>query len=101
MQRYRAATREDALRRLRQLAEMAGLAGGDYATVVVHGGASQQAIAQEQELDCDLIVMGKHGRHVTEELLLGSVTKHVLAESECDVLVIGDARPARASGGDA
>jgi len=101
MERYRAAAREDAQRRMRQLADMAGLAGGDYTPLVVHGDASQQAIAFEQELDCDLIVMGKHGRHVTEELLLGSVTKHLLAESQCDVLVVGDARPPPASVSDA
>ena len=90
MQRYRAAAREDAMRRMRHLADMAGLAGGDYAPLVAHGDPSQQAIVFEQELDCDLIVMGKHGQHVTEELLLGSMTKHILAASQCDVLVIGD-----------
>ncbi|MDP1613434.1 MAG: universal stress protein [Sulfuritalea sp.] len=90
MQRYRAATREGAMRRMRHLADMAGLSSGDYAPLVLHGDASQQTLAQEQELDCDLIVMGKHGKHVTEELLLGSMTKHILAESQCDVLVIGD-----------
>ncbi len=31
--------------------------------------------------------MGKHGENFLEELLLGSVTKHVLAESQGDVLV--------------
>ncbi|MDP2132194.1 MAG: universal stress protein [Sulfuritalea sp.] len=93
MQRYRAAAREDALHRIRHLADMAGLSAKDYAPLVIHGGAAQQAIVQEQELDCDLVVMGKHGRHVTEELLLGSVTKHVLAESQCDVLVVGDPPP--------
>lgn len=41
---------------------------------------------------CDLVVMGKHGTHVTEELLLGSVTKRVLAESHADVLVVVDDR---------
>jgi universal stress protein E len=44
-------------------------------------------IEQEQEWDCDLIVMGKHGENLLEELLIGSVTKHVLAESQGDVLV--------------
>jgi nucleotide-binding universal stress UspA family protein len=44
---------------------------------------------QEQELACDLIVMGKHGQGMLEELLLGSVTKHVLAESVGDVVVVG------------
>jgi len=38
-------------------------------------------------MDCDLIVLGKHGESMVEELLLGSVTKQVLAESQGDVLV--------------
>lgn len=88
--RYRVAARNDAMQRMRHLADMAGLEVGDYTPVVVHGDASQQAIIQEQELDCDLIVMGKHGKNVTEELLLGSVTQRVLEESQCDVLVAVD-----------
>lgn len=88
--RYRVAARNDAMQRVRHLAETAGLDVGDYTPVVVHGDASQQAVIQEQELDCDLIVMGKHGKNVTEELLLGSVTQRVLEESQCDVLVAVD-----------
>jgi nucleotide-binding universal stress UspA family protein len=38
-------------------------------------------------IGADLLVVGKHGKSLTEELLLGSVTQHVLAESPCDVLV--------------
>lgn len=80
---------------LHALAAGAGLAPADYSARVIHGGdTAQQIIAMEQEVDADLIVVGKHGTHVTEELLLGSVTKHVLAESQCDVLVIGDPREA-------
>ena len=44
-------------------------------------------VAQEQECDCDLIVMGKHGENLMEQLLLGSVTKHVLGESQGDILI--------------
>lgn len=91
---YRIAAREEALRRLRQVADEAGVAIGEYTPMVMNGDPSQQIVAQEQELDCDLIVMGKHGVGFTEELLLGSVTKHVLAESQCDVLVIGERKPA-------
>ena len=86
MQRYRVGAREDAMRRMRHLAQEAGLEIGDYAPLVVHGDPSQQIVEQEQ--DCDLIVMGKQGMSLTEALLLGSVTKHVLAESQGDVLVI-------------
>lgn len=88
IQHYRDAERAQALRRMHQLAEQAGLARADYTPLVVHGDASQQIVEQEQERDCDLIVMGKQGKHATEELLLGSVTKHVLAEAQGDVLVI-------------
>ncbi|BAN35804.1 hypothetical protein SCD_n01993 [Sulfuricella denitrificans skB26] len=36
----------------------------------------------------DLIVMGKHGQSEWEDMLFGSVTKHVLSEAGCDVLVV-------------
>lgn len=80
--------------RLRDLAAAAGVAPIAYSGRVIHGDPAQQIAAMEQEYDCDLIVVGKHGSHIAEELLLGSVTKHVLTESQCDVLVICDPREA-------
>lgn len=77
---------------LHDVAANAGLRSNDYLVRVIHGDASRQIIAMEQEYDVDLIVVGKHGTHIAEELLLGSVTKHVLAESQCDVMVIADPR---------
>jgi nucleotide-binding universal stress UspA family protein len=49
------------------------------------------------EMRPELIVMGKHGQTKLEELLLGSVTRHVLFETRCDMLVALDTAP---SGGD-
>lgn len=77
---------------LHEVAANADLRSSDYLARVIHGDASRQIIAMEQDYDADLIVVGKHGTHVAEELLLGSVTKHVLAESQCDVMVIADPR---------
>jgi nucleotide-binding universal stress UspA family protein len=85
---------ETRCRRLHDLAAVAGLAPADYSARVIHGEPAQQIIAMEQEVDADLIVVGKHGSNIAEELLLGSVTKHVLAESQGDVLVICDPREA-------
>ncbi|HEY0286728.1 MAG TPA: universal stress protein [Pseudomonas sp.] len=84
---YRIIARKEATEKLYALREEAGLP--PYATrlVTVHGDASWRIVEQEQELDCDLIVMGKHGQSALQELLVGSVTKHVLAESQSDVLV--------------
>ena len=85
--RYRIAARQEALQRLRELRDAAGLPVDATRLLVVHGDPSRTIVEQEQEQDCDLIVMGKHGENVVEDLLLGSVTKHVLVESQCDVLV--------------
>ena len=44
-------------------------------------------VRQEQERDCDLVVVGKHGRNAVEDLLLGSATNMVIAQGSADVLV--------------
>lgn len=69
------------------MSDAAGLDDGSTRTVVLNGLPFQQIIEQEQEQSCDLIVVGKHGESMLEELLLGSVTRHVSTESQCDVLV--------------
>lgn len=85
---YRAEARERALQQLRALAAAEGLREGDYTSWVGHGEAVGLITAQQERLGCDLIAMGKHGTHVTEELLLGSVTRRVLDESDADLLVV-------------
>jgi len=90
--RYRTEARVRATHQLQQLAQSAGLSTTDYSGIVVYGDTIRNIIEHEEKYRCDLIVMGKHGTHVTEELLLGSVTKKVLAESRSDVLVVVDKR---------
>ncbi len=90
VQQFRLEARERAVQQLHALAEQAGLAPADYTGLVLYGDAVRELMQHEERHQCDLIVMGKHGTHVTEELLLGSVTKRVLAESQADVLVVVD-----------
>lgn len=90
LERYRVASRLEAQAELDRLVAEAGLDSGRVSARVIHGPTSRVILAQEQERDCDLIVMGKHGQGVMEDLLLGSVTKHVLAEAAGDVLVVCD-----------
>lgn len=101
IRQYVQTEREKCQRRLHELAASAGLVATDYSALVLHGNSSQHIITQEQELDCDLIVLSKHGTHLTEELLLGSVTQHVLVESQGDVLVFADERLPRPLSNDA
>ncbi len=93
---YLATTRDDALRELHTLAQAARqgpeaalgeAVGVTIDCVVKHGTPGAVIEAEAERLGCDLIVLGKHGRSALEDLLLGSVTKHVLAEAGCDVLV--------------
>lgn len=84
---YRVQAQRDAADQLQALAESAGLKPSEWTLCTPYAEASLAIIEQEQELDCDLIVIGKHGTNMAEELLLGSVTKHVLADAAGDVLV--------------
>lgn len=78
--------RQTALDELRQLAHEANLSGTRHNLFVIDGRPASCVLEQE-ERDADLIVIGKHGKGQNEELLLGSVSKHVLAGARSDVLV--------------
>ncbi len=88
---YRMEWKEKSRQKLHALAERSGLRGPnypDYVGVVEHGQAVHKILEYAQSHHCDLIAMGKHGTFVTEELLLGSVTKRVLSDGNVDVLVV-------------
>lgn len=92
IEHYRRETRKKSLAQLHEIARRAGLGPDDYTAVVAHGDTVARVLSARKNHDCDLLVMGKHGTHVTEELLLGSVTKRLLSESSCDILVLVDKR---------
>lgn len=84
---YRERARRDAREHLDALVERHALPPQAHSLCLTEGDAPQHIRTQARARGCDLIVIGKHGRQAAEELLLGSVTKHVIAEAECDVLV--------------
>jgi nucleotide-binding universal stress UspA family protein len=86
---YRARAREEALDAMAQFVEQLSIPAGQLTRMVVHGAPTLRILEHEQSLDVDLIAMGKHGQSTLEEMLLGSVTKHVLAYCSSDVLVAG------------
>lgn len=55
----------------------------------VNGDVASSILAVTGDENADLVAIGKHGRGMIEEWLLGSVTQHVLASAPCDVLVCG------------
>lgn len=84
---YRTIARRQATEKLQALCAETALAPASSRLLILPGDPSQNIVTQEQESDCDLIVMGKHGESRLADFLLGSSTRHVLAEAQGDVLV--------------
>ncbi len=84
---YRERARQDARDHLQALVDRHSLLPDQFTLSLTEGDAPMHILMQASERACDLIVIGKQGRQAAEEMLLGSVTKHVLAEAEVDVLI--------------
>jgi nucleotide-binding universal stress UspA family protein len=59
------------------------------------GKPSDEILRTSTALECDLTVMGTHGRTGLQHLLLGSVAENVLRRSQMPVLVVPRAMPPR------
>lgn len=87
-QEYQASMRRAGEGYLKVLQDAAQAAGLNFSGVVAFSEMTAKKIAQTaEELQCDLIFMGSHGRSGWGQLLLGSVTAKVLSSCEIPVLV--------------
>jgi len=87
-----------------RVVELCSEAGVDVETAVVDGAPSRKIVEYADDEDCDLIVMGTHGRGGIDRLLLGSVAERVVRAAEVPVLTVRvddaeepDAEPAEGS----
>ncbi|MFN3914517.1 MAG: universal stress protein [Aquabacterium sp.] len=80
--------RQQAFEQMAQFVKQAGLSSDDLDMIVAHGSAPRIILAHAEHEACDLVVMGKRADHAMEDLLIGSVTRHVLSEAAQDVLVV-------------
>lgn len=85
---YRMRMRQKSLRELESLVDSLGAYGTRLHRSVAHGEAAPLILAKEKELQSDLIVIGKKDESLLQGMLLGSVTRHVLAASVADILVV-------------
>lgn len=85
---YDAATAEQAQQILSAAAQRAASLGVPCSIVhVVEANPYQSILRSAEETECDLIVVGAHGRRGVERLLLGSETSKLLTHSKRPVLV--------------
>jgi|GEM_PF-174059 nucleotide-binding universal stress UspA family protein len=92
---YRRHLRTTGAQLLQSTAREAGFGPGQYEAVLVEGDAGPGIVAQQHELDCDLVVLGLRGQSAAASATgaaapsagSGSVVRHVLAEGATDVLL--------------
>lgn len=77
-----------AVARMRRNAVRLGLDSTQMGFAVGHGHPVWSILSHARALGADLIVVGKQGRSTLGEFLLGSVSRRVLAESSCDILIV-------------
>lgn len=88
LRRYRENARQEAEQRIASLARETGLRCDEHVVSIPADADPWMLIVRaEVEHDCDLVVMGRQGRHALEELMLGSTTRMVSAEGSADLLI--------------
>ncbi len=92
---YRADARQKALANMTNLVDSVVEHPQLIHCALARGDAPRQICNREAEIGADLIVMGKRGQSLVEGLFLGSVTRHLLSQAKCDVLVVPDTGEAR------
>jgi nucleotide-binding universal stress UspA family protein len=76
---------EEAVERVREMAERRDV---PVDTRIVEGVPSRTIVTYADRNDCDLIVMGTHGRGGIDRLLMGSVTERVVRTADQPVLTV-------------
>lgn len=83
----RIVAKQTALERMDDLIADVGVGDVRVRRVLHHGLPGSTIVAQARELDCDLVAVGRQGKGLIEEVMIGSVAKHVLGFADSDVLV--------------
>lgn len=84
--RYRIEAAAKARAAVETLGAQAGATG--IVPVVERAHAARHIVDTQRSIRADLVVIGKRRRGAVESMLLGSVTRHLLADAEADVLVV-------------
>lgn len=75
-------------RLLREAVARARDAGIEATGILVEGPPAKTILSQAENLPAEMIIMGSHGFGATLSLILGSVSKKVLKNARCPVLLV-------------
>ena len=79
---------EEAMKKLQRLVEDAQRAGVVARPLVLTGAPDEAITEAAKDLECDLLILGTHGRTGVSRLLLGSVASRVVSTAPCPVMTI-------------
>jgi nucleotide-binding universal stress UspA family protein len=80
--------REEGEAAVEAVADLARAEGVAVETSLYSGSPSREIVRYAEDEECDLIVMGTHGRGGIDRLLLGSVAERVVRSSSVPVLTV-------------
>ncbi|MEL0586459.1 MAG: universal stress protein [Candidatus Thiodiazotropha sp. (ex. Lucinoma kazani)] len=75
-------------RQIQEIAKRLRKEGLETTALLVHGPTIETILKEASDLDVDMIVVGTHGRSAMYQLLVGSVSKGILHQSRCPILVV-------------
>ena len=75
-------------RQLQEIADSLRKDGLDTTALLVQGATVETMLKEASKLDIDMIVVGSHGRGAMHQLLVGSVSKGIIHDSQHPVLVV-------------
>lgn len=78
--------REEGEQAVSELTDMAG--DTPVETAIREGSPSREIVGYADEYDCDVVVMGTHGRGGIDRLLLGSVAERVVRTAQVPVVTV-------------
>ena len=75
-------------RQIQEIADRLRKAGLETTALLVQGATVETMLKEAAKLDIDIIVLGSHGRGAMHQLLVGSVSKGIIHDSQHPVLVV-------------
>jgi CPA2 family monovalent cation:H+ antiporter-2 len=87
IEKHREEARVQSLKHIHALID-AHLPDRHVSVIVERGAAAFSILENASRHDADLVVIGKRSNSAIADFFLGSVTRHVLSDVDCDVLVM-------------
>ena len=73
---------------IQAIAEKLRQQGIETTALLIQGATVETLIKEAKKLQAEMIIMGSHGRNPISEMFLGSVSKGVISQSNCPILIV-------------